>query len=47
MNAYIYIENGVFLQAKAFGAPGECAGELVFNNERSKLRWAVYRLYHA
>lgn len=31
MNAYIYIENGVFLQAKAFGAPGECAGELVFN----------------
>ncbi|MCD8213646.1 MAG: glutamine-hydrolyzing carbamoyl-phosphate synthase small subunit [Campylobacter sp.] len=31
MNAYIYIENGVFLQAKAFGAHGECAGELVFN----------------
>ena len=31
MKAYIYIENGVFLEAKAFGAHGECAGELVFN----------------
>lgn len=31
MDAYIYIENGTFLKAKAFGASGECAGELVFN----------------
>lgn len=31
MNAYIYIENGTYLVAKAFGAHGECAGELVFN----------------
>ncbi|MBE2984527.1 glutamine-hydrolyzing carbamoyl-phosphate synthase small subunit [Campylobacter sp. RM9344] len=31
MKAYIYIENGTYLEAKAFGAHGECAGELVFN----------------
>lgn len=31
MNAYIYIENGTFLKAKAFGVHGEWAGELVFN----------------
>lgn len=31
MNAYIYIENGIFLKAKAFGAHGEWAGEMVFN----------------
>ncbi|OPA71101.1 carbamoyl phosphate synthase small subunit [Campylobacter pinnipediorum subsp. caledonicus] len=31
MDAYIYIENGVFLKAKAFGVGGECAAELVFN----------------
>ncbi|CAD7286278.1 glutamine-hydrolyzing carbamoyl-phosphate synthase small subunit [Campylobacter suis] len=31
MNAYIYMQNGTFLTAKAFGAHGECAGEMVFN----------------
>ena len=31
MDAYIYLQNGAFLRAKAFGASGECAGELVFN----------------
>ncbi|MGH1600531.1 glutamine-hydrolyzing carbamoyl-phosphate synthase small subunit [Campylobacter majalis] len=31
MKAYIYIENGVFLEAKAFGCGGECVGEMVFN----------------
>lgn len=31
MNAYIYMQNGTFLTAKAFGAHGERAGELVFN----------------
>ncbi|WP_169753188.1 glutamine-hydrolyzing carbamoyl-phosphate synthase small subunit [Campylobacter mucosalis] len=31
MDAYIYIQNGTFLKARAFGASGECAGELVFN----------------
>jgi len=29
--AYIYLENGVFLQAKAFGASGTASGEMVFN----------------
>nr|WP_314068924.1 glutamine-hydrolyzing carbamoyl-phosphate synthase small subunit [uncultured Campylobacter sp.] len=31
MNAYIYIENGIYLQAKAFGKGGSAFGELVFN----------------
>ncbi|MBR8465174.1 glutamine-hydrolyzing carbamoyl-phosphate synthase small subunit [Campylobacter sp. faydin G-140] len=31
MKAYIYVENGLFLEAKAFGVHGECSGELVFN----------------
>ena len=31
MDAYIYIENGVFLKAKAFGKGGTAVGELVFN----------------
>lgn len=31
MRAYIYLENGVFLQAKAFGASGTTSGEMVFN----------------
>ena len=31
MRAYIYLENGVFLQAKAFGASGTASGEMVFN----------------
>ncbi|MCR4942497.1 MAG: glutamine-hydrolyzing carbamoyl-phosphate synthase small subunit [Campylobacter sp.] len=35
MNAYIYIENGTYLVAKAFGAQGECAGEMVFNTSMS------------
>ena len=35
MNAYIYIENGVFLQAKAFGKGGTAVGELVFNTSMS------------
>lgn len=35
MNAYIYIENGTFLKAKAFGVHGEWAGEMVFNTSMS------------
>ena len=31
MRAYIYLENGVFLQAKAFGTSGTASGEMVFN----------------
>lgn len=31
MKAYIYIENGVFLEAKAFGKGGSSVGEMVFN----------------
>ncbi|MBQ2430599.1 MAG: carbamoyl phosphate synthase small subunit, partial [Campylobacter sp.] len=31
MKAYIYIENGVYLEAKAFGKGGSAFGELVFN----------------
>ena len=31
MKAWIYIENGLFLEAKAFGAPGTKVGEIVFN----------------
>ena len=35
MKAYIYIENGTFLQAKAFGKSGTAIGELVFNTSMS------------
>lgn len=35
MKAYIYIENGVFLEAKAFGKSGTEVGELVFNTSMS------------
>lgn len=31
MNAYIYLENGVYLKAKAFGKSGTVYGEMVFN----------------
>ena len=31
MKAYIYLENGVYLEAKAFGKGGSAFGELVFN----------------
>ncbi len=31
MKAYIYLENGVYLEAKAFGACGSVFGEMVFN----------------
>lgn len=31
MNAYIYLENGIFLQAKAFGKGGTVCAEMVFN----------------
>ncbi|MDA3045899.1 glutamine-hydrolyzing carbamoyl-phosphate synthase small subunit [Campylobacter sp. JMF_01 NE2] len=31
MKAYVYLENGVFLEAKAFGKGGSAFGELVFN----------------
>ena len=31
MKAYIYLENGVFLEAKAFGNSGSAFGEMVFN----------------
>lgn len=31
MRAYVYIENGVFLEAKAFGKGGSAFGEMVFN----------------
>lgn len=31
MKAYIYIENGVYIEAKAFGASGSAFGEMVFN----------------
>ncbi|MBK1973077.1 carbamoyl phosphate synthase small subunit, partial [Campylobacter sp. TTU-622] len=31
MKAYVYLENGIFLNAKAFGASGTFLGELVFN----------------
>ncbi|AII14299.1 carbamoylphosphate synthase, small subunit [Campylobacter iguaniorum] len=31
MKAYIYLENGVYLEAKAFGKSGSAFGELVFN----------------
>lgn len=31
MKAWIYIENGIFLEAKAFGKPGTKIGEIVFN----------------
>ena len=29
--AYIYLENGIFLEAKSFGADTTCVGEIVFN----------------
>lgn len=35
MDAYIYVENGVFLKAKAFGKGGTAVGELVFNTSLS------------
>lgn len=35
MKAYIYLENGVFLEAKAFGKSGSAFGELVFNTSMS------------
>ncbi|MGB2551671.1 glutamine-hydrolyzing carbamoyl-phosphate synthase small subunit [Campylobacter sp. MOP51] len=35
MKAYIYLENGVFLEAKAFGKGGSAFGELVFNTSMS------------
>jgi len=31
MDAYIYLENGTFLKAKAFGTAGSMHGEMVFN----------------
>lgn len=31
MKAYIYLENGVYLEAKAFGKGGSAFGEMVFN----------------
>lgn len=31
MKAYVYLENGVFLQGKAFGKGGTAYGEMVFN----------------
>ncbi|HHY1556158.1 TPA: carbamoyl-phosphate synthase domain-containing protein, partial [Campylobacter jejuni] len=31
MKAYIYLENDIFLSAKAFGKSGTFFGELVFN----------------
>ncbi|RAZ25196.1 carbamoyl phosphate synthase small subunit [Campylobacter hyointestinalis subsp. lawsonii] len=31
MKAYIYLENGIYLEAKAFGKGGSAFGELVFN----------------
>ncbi len=34
-NIYIYIENGVFLKAKSFGASGTKVGEIVFNTSLS------------
>jgi len=30
-NIYIYLENGIFLEAKSFGASGTAVGEIVFN----------------
>lgn len=30
-NAWIYLENGILLEAKSFGADGSVAGEIVFN----------------
>lgn len=35
MRAYIYIENGVFLEANSFGAQGSFEAELVFNTSMS------------
>lgn len=35
MKAYIYLENGVFLQAKASGKGGTISGEMVFNTSMS------------
>lgn len=31
MKAYVYIENGIFIEAKAFGKGGTAFGEMVFN----------------
>ena len=31
MKAYIYLENGIYMEAKAFGKGGSAFGELVFN----------------
>lgn len=35
MNAYIYLENGIYLEAKAFGKSGSVFGEMVFNTSMS------------
>lgn len=35
MDAYIYLENGVYLKAKAFGKSGTVCGEMVFNTSMS------------
>ena len=34
-NIYIYLENGIFLEAKSFGASGTQIGEIVFNTSMS------------
>ncbi|RAX58679.1 carbamoyl phosphate synthase small subunit [Helicobacter monodelphidis] len=34
-SAYLYFENGLFLEAKSFGADGCCVGEVVFNTSMS------------
>lgn len=33
--AWLYFENGIFLEAKSFGASGSCVGEVVFNTAMS------------
>ena len=35
MDAYIYLENGTYLRAKAFGKGGSAFGEMVFNTSMS------------
>ncbi len=35
MRAYIYLQNGIFLEARAFGVGGTAVGEMVFNTSMS------------
>ena len=47
MKAYIYIENGIFLEAKAFGKGGSAFGEMVLNTNATGYQEAITDPNHA